>query len=146
METGEFLRRVAKRAALTDAGQVEQAVRVVFEALRAELPDTIVDDVLHQLPKGLRDAWETELEHVVKSLEGSRTTGVDEFLAQVQESANCSSKDEARLITRAVFATLREQLALRPDVQEAIEARLPADMRALWQRSSPQAVVEARAP
>ena len=52
----EFLERVAEHLGVTPA-HAEIICEVVFDAVRSELPDKLVGDVAHQLPRGLQELW-----------------------------------------------------------------------------------------
>jgi uncharacterized protein (DUF2267 family) len=53
-----------------------------------------------------------------------------EFCARVQQEAGLASKREARWMTLAVFAALKEQLS--PGEAEDVFAQLPKDLKEMW--------------
>jgi uncharacterized protein (DUF2267 family) len=108
----EFLRRVAEHLGVTPA-HAELVCEVVFEAVRSELSDKLVDDVAHQLPRGLQELW----------LAGPR-------VEPPAEEAILSS-DDARL---AVEEEIERSVALPPGVTSA--AAFSAVMCALAARIS----------
>jgi uncharacterized protein (DUF2267 family)/quercetin dioxygenase-like cupin family protein len=56
LDRAEFLDRVARHLAVTPA-HAELVCAAVFEAVSAELPPKLADDVAHQLPRDLQDLW-----------------------------------------------------------------------------------------
>jgi uncharacterized protein (DUF2267 family) len=55
----------------------------------------------------------------------------------VKQEAGLASKPEARWMTLAVFAALKEQLS--PGEAEDVFAQLPKDLKELWAEAQPEA-------
>jgi uncharacterized protein (DUF2267 family) len=135
MTAEEFVRKVRDRAGLEDDEQARQATDAVFGALRARISHAGGDNVANQLPKEIRDLWESGLiEHAARGLVGIDRMNLKEFLARVQNKAHVASVDEAEVVTRSVFETLREQIT--PGARQAVGHQLPEDILELWRTSA----------
>ncbi len=56
LDRAAFLERVAEHLGVTPA-HAEIVCETVFDAVRNELPDELVGDIAHQLPRGLQELW-----------------------------------------------------------------------------------------
>ncbi len=136
MQTEEFLKKVRVRSGLADNEKAKQAVDAVFGALRARISHEGGDNIASQLPKELRELWESGIvEHVARSLTGVERMNLNEFLARVQNTAHLADINEAEVVTRAVFITLKEQIT--PGAQVGLAHQLPEDIRTFWNQSMP---------
>ncbi|MBI2842309.1 MAG: DUF2267 domain-containing protein [Armatimonadetes bacterium] len=138
MQPEEFLKKVRQRSGLDTNEEARRAVDAVFGALRARISHGGGDNVADQLPKELRELWESGLvEHLMRSITGVERMDLHEFLARVQNAAHLANIDHAEAVTRAVFMTMREQIT--HGAQQAIANQLPEDIRAIWLASAPEA-------
>jgi len=113
--SGEKSREVAKRA-----------TAAVFHALRDRLTPNEADQVLAQLPRELKQVWEEGELPERAPMKLSR----DEFLERVKAEAKLGTTRDARWMTLAVFAALKEHLT--PGEAEDVFAQLPKDLKELW--------------
>lgn len=113
--SGEKSREVAKRA-----------TAAVFHALRDRVTPAEADQVRAQLPRELKQVWaEGELADRTP-LKLSR----EEFLERMKAEAKLGTTRDARWMTLAVFAALKEHLI--PGEGEDVFAQLPKDLKELW--------------
>lgn len=127
MNAQGFYRQVllqAGRPSLEDAMRVTAAV---LQALRDRLTPDEADQAAAQLPRPLKLVWWRG------DVEGRRPLKMHrrEFYARVQREANLPSEREARLVTAAVFAALKEQLS--PGEVDDILDQLPKDLKTVWE-------------
>jgi uncharacterized protein (DUF2267 family) len=84
------------------------------------------DQVFAQLPEELKEIWaegeEAEREPIKMKHE--------EFSERIVRDAGLPSKREARWMTLAVFAALKEQIS--PGEARDVMAQLPKDLKELW--------------
>ncbi|MEN6520409.1 MAG: DUF2267 domain-containing protein [Armatimonadota bacterium] len=145
MQTDEFLKKVRLRAGLEDNERARQAIDAVFGALRARISHAGGDNAAEQLPKEIRELWESGLaEHVTRSFTGVDRMALNEFLGRVQSRARLANADHAEAVVRAVFMTMKEQLTR--GAQQSIEHQLPDDIRVLWQTSNAPAEAKEAQP
>lgn len=113
--SGEKSREVARRA-----------TAAVFHALRDRLTPNEANQAQAQLPRELKQVW----------AEGARADRVplklsrEEFLERVTAEATLGTRRDARWMTLAVFAALKEHLS--PGEAEDVFAQLPKDLKELW--------------
>ena len=113
--SGEKSREVAKRGAAA-----------VFHALRDRLTLAEADQAQAQLPRELKQVW-SEGEWADRApVKLSR----EEFLERVKAEAKLGTTRDARWMTLAVFAALKE--CLTPGEAEDVFAQLPKDLKELW--------------
>jgi uncharacterized protein (DUF2267 family) len=127
MTAQSFYRRVlieAGRPSLDDAKRVTAAV---LHTLRDRLTPGEADQAAAQLPRPLKLLW------WAGEVEGRRPLKMHkrEFHARVQGEAGLASEREARFVTRAVFAALKEQLS--PGECDDILTQLPKDLKSVWE-------------
>ncbi len=113
--SGEKSRDVAKRT-----------TAAVFHALRDRLTPNEADQVLAQLPRDLKQVWE---EGELPERTPMKLTR-EEFLEREKVEAKLGSARDARWMTLAVFAALKEHLA--PGEAEDVFAQLPKALKELW--------------
>jgi uncharacterized protein (DUF2267 family) len=98
----------------------------VLHALRDRLTTDEADQVFAQLPEELKEIWaegeEAEREPIKMKHE--------EFSERIVRDAGLPSKREARWMTLAVFAALKEQIS--PGEARDVMAQLPKDLKELW--------------
>ncbi|MCE5198809.1 DUF2267 domain-containing protein [bacterium] len=135
MQAEEFLRKVQDRAGLPEDpnhGPARRATEAVFETLRARISHQGGDNVAAQLPKELKDMWESGLlEHIQRAISGFERMDLGVFVARVSEKTNIDDMQKVENVTRAVFATLQEQIT--PGAREAVSHQLPPDLREFWE-------------
>ena len=126
MSTTSFYRMVKSTAANHDHGLAKRATAAVFHAPRDRLTPEEADQIAAQLPRELRQVWD----------EGARDGRVPtkrrlpEFLERVKAAAGLASAKEARWMTPAVFAALKEHVS--PGESEDVWSQLPKDLKELW--------------
>ncbi|MDF2694817.1 MAG: hypothetical protein K0S65_3200, partial [Labilithrix sp.] len=129
----EFLRRVAEHLAVTPA-HAELVCELVFDAVRSELPDKLVDDIAHQLPKGLQELWLSgpRLEPVP---EEATLGAADARLAIEEEIERATSLPES-VTSDDAFSAVMGALAARLSGGEVRELScgLPDTLRVLFDR------------
>jgi uncharacterized protein (DUF2267 family) len=137
MQTSEFIRKIKDRTGTEDDEQVYQYIRGVFSVLRDRISIGGAHNLATQLPKELRDIWESGFVHdVLQAVKGTEHKGLETFIGHVQNAAHLGNADEAERITRAVFATLKEQIS-KGEIH-SIANQLPEDLRRLWMESTPE--------
>jgi len=124
-----FYRRImleTDRESLVDARRV---TGVVLRALRDRLTPEEAADAAAQLPGELQALW------LGGELAGRRPVKMhrSDFYDRVRSEAHLSSLREARAITHAVFAALKEQLS--PGEADDILAQLPKDLKTVWEEA-----------
>jgi uncharacterized protein (DUF2267 family) len=113
--SGEKSREVARRA-----------TAAVFHALRDRLTPNEADQAQAQLPRELKQVW-------AEGAGGDRAPqklSREEFLERVKAEAKLGTRRDARWMTLAVFAALKEHLT--PGEAEDVFAQLPKDLKELW--------------
>jgi uncharacterized protein (DUF2267 family) len=98
----------------------------VFHSLRDRLTRDEAEQVAAQLPAELKTLWRIGEVAWREPLKMDR----DEFYERVRKEAELASDKEARAVTRAVFAALKDQLS--PGETDDILAQLPTDLKAVW--------------
>ena len=105
----------------------------MLHALRDRLTTDEADQVLAQLPEALKEVWaegeEAEREPIKMKCE--------EFYERVVRDAALPSTREARWMTLAVFAALKEQIS--PGEARDVMAQLPKDLKELWDEAQAEA-------
>lgn len=145
MQNQEFLEKVRKEAGLRDEEEAQRASEAVFEALRARVSHGTGDEVAVQLPRELRQLWESGiLEHIARAVSGFERLDLDEFLIRVRDTADLDDAQQAERATRAVFRALHEQIA--PASEEMLLNELPADIRRFWEASATASMRREEAP
>lgn len=145
MQADEFIKKVRVRAGFDNNDQARKATTVVFETLRARISHAGGDNLAAQLPKELKDIWESgPLEHLIRSIKGVEHLDLGGFLARVAKEADLKDIQEAESVTRAVFMTLEEQIT--PGMIHAVEHQLPHDIKQFWMDCAPKEAVELHEP
>lgn len=135
MQSEEFILKVRERAGLADKDQAKRAIEAVLETLRARIQHASGDNVAAQLPKEIKDLWESGMwEHIQRSMGGFERLDLGAFLSRVATELGYYDINQAEATTRAVFATLQEQVT--PGAKETITRELPQDLREFWETSS----------
>ena len=127
MTAQKFYRRVLIEAGRPSLEDVKRVTAGMFHTLRDRLTLNEANQAAAQLPRPLKLLWwEGEVE-------GRRPakTHQKEFYAGVRAEAGLASEREARLVTRAVFAALKEQLSLGEC--DDVRAQLPKDLKSVWE-------------
>jgi uncharacterized protein (DUF2267 family) len=134
MQTEEFLKKVRQRATLADNDSAKRACEAVFETLRARISHEGGDNIAAQLPKELKELWESGVfEHVQRKIFGSERFDLGGFFAHIAQQLGLDDISHAETVTRAVFISMHEQLT--PGAQQSISHQLPPDIREFWEAS-----------
>jgi uncharacterized protein (DUF2267 family) len=126
MTTQTFYRTVAKTGHQQNRKVVTRATAAVLHALRDRLTTDEADEVFAQLPRELKEVWaegDVARRHPIKMKR-------QEFYERVVQDAGLPSIREARWMTLAVFAALKEQIS--PGEARDVMAQLPQDLKELW--------------
>lgn len=135
MTSSEFLKKVRTRAGLHDDEEARCVTDVVLAALRIRISHDGGDNMAEQLPREIKDLWESGLaEHIARGLVGVDRMDLSQFFSRIQNGAHLSNVDEAEDVARAVFSTLREQIS--HGSRQAIGLQLPEDIREFWASSA----------
>jgi uncharacterized protein (DUF2267 family) len=126
MTTQTFYRTVMDTRKDGNLEAAKYATAAVFHALRDRLTPDEADQVLAQLPRELKTVWEEGEEPERRPLKMHR----DEFFERVRREAGLTSTQEARGMTRAVFAALKKQLS--PGETGDVIDQLPKDLKEVW--------------
>ena len=126
MSTLLFYRTVMETSGEKSREAAKRATAAVFHALRDRLTPEESDQVVDQLPRDLKDVWEAGEKKERRPLKLHR----EEFYERVKQETGVASKREARWLTLAVFAALKEQLS--PGEAEDVFAQLPKDLKEVW--------------
>lgn len=132
MQAEEFVKRVRMRAGYKDNEQAQNGIDAVFGALRARISHEGGDNIAEQLPKELKDMWESgTVKHILREFTGFERMDLGGFLAKVAKDAGFDDVRQSEVLTCAVFKTMRDQLT--PGAQGTISAELPPDIREFWE-------------
>ena len=126
MSALSFYRTVASTAGKPDYGLARRGTAAVFHALRDRLTPEEADQLAAQLPRELKYVWDEG------AREGRAPTKLrlPQFLEGVKAEAGLPSAKEARWMTLAVFAALKEHVS--PGESEDVWSQLPKDLKGLW--------------
>jgi uncharacterized protein (DUF2267 family) len=126
MSTTAFYRTVLEASAERQREEAKRATAAVFHALRDRLTAEEADQVAAQLPTELKAVWFAGECYGRRPLKLDR----DEFYRRVMTEARLRSVREARWMTLAVFAALKQQLS--PGEADDVLAQLPRDLKDVW--------------
>jgi uncharacterized protein (DUF2267 family) len=126
MAVAAFYRTVMRTSGDDRREMAKRATAAVFHALRDRLTPEESDQVVDQLPAQLKEIWRTGEKAERRPLKLHRA----EFFERVKAEMGAESTREARWITLAVFAALKEQLS--PGEAEDVLAQLPKDLKEVW--------------
>jgi len=126
MTTASFYRTVVEASAEHRREEARRATAAVFHALRDRLTPEEADQVAAQLPRELKLVWWEGERYGRRPLKLDR----EEFYRLVMRGARLNSVREARWMTLAVFAALKEHLS--PGEAEDVMAQLPKDLKEVW--------------
>lgn len=126
MTSRMFYRTVAKTGHQQDREVVKRATAAVLHALRDRLTTNEADQVFAQLPEELKEVWAEGEEAEREPIKMKR----EEFYERVVQDGELPSTREARWMTLAVFAALKEQIS--PGEAQDVMAQLPKDLKELW--------------
>lgn len=136
MQEQEFLKNVRMRGGLADNDEAKHDTEVVFQTLRARISHEGGENIGAQLPSGIKDLWEVGWwERIKREFAGTEHLDLGAFIAKVAHELGTEDLGRAETVTRAVFATLREQIT--EGASRSVESRLPDDIREFWRESSP---------
>lgn len=126
MTTRMFYRTVARTGHQQDREVVKRATAAVLHALRDRLTTDEADQMFAQLPEELKEIWAEGEEAEREPIKMKR----EEFYERIVRDAGLPSTREARWMTLAVFAALKEQVS--PGEAQDVMAQLPRDLKELW--------------
>lgn len=126
MSTASFYRTVMTTAGNDDRALAKRATAAVFHALRDRLTPEEADQLVAQLPIELKTVWEQGKREGRQPVKLHRA----EFFERVKQDVDLPSTKQARWMTLAVFAALKESLT--PGESEDVWAQLPKDLKELW--------------
>lgn len=126
MTTASFYKMVVETSGESDRERVKRATAAVFHALRDRLTAAEADQAVAQLPLELKEVWRAgeRPDRTPSKLDR------EAFYERVRREAGLGSARDARWMTLAVFAALKEQLS--PGEAEDVLAQLPKDLKELW--------------
>jgi uncharacterized protein (DUF2267 family) len=126
MSTATFYRTVIDASTEHRREEAKRATAAVFHTLRDRLTPEEADQVAAQLPRDLKLVWWAGERCGRRPLKLHR----DDFYRRVMAEARLESVREARWMTIAVFAALKDQLS--PGEAEDVLAQLPKDLKEVW--------------
>jgi uncharacterized protein (DUF2267 family) len=126
MTTKEFYRAVMEGSGERRPAEVKRTAAAVLHALRDRLTVEEAAQVAAQFPRELRTVWDEGERPGRRPQKMHRT----EFYRRVMEEAALPTVRQARWMTLAVFAALKELLS--PGEAEDVLAQLPKDLKELW--------------
>ena len=128
MTAQDFIDRVARRAAIDHEAAGRLVIEAVLQTLAFKISGGEVEDLLERLPAELHPP----LQHGrVEGGESARLMPLKQFLIAVAEREGVT-RAQARLHTRAVFATLREAAGAKE--MDDILSQMPQEYRSLLPR------------
>ena len=129
MTTLAFYRKVIEETGQTDREAVKRGTSAVLRALRDRLTPEEARQAAAQLPRELKRIW------AEGDVPGRKPAKMHrkEFYDRVRRAAALGSVREARFLTIAVFAALKEQLS--PGEAEDVMAQLPRDLKEVWEEA-----------
>ena len=127
MTTLAFYRKVIAETGQTNREAVKRGSAVVLRALRDRLTPSEARQAAAQLPRELQAIWSAGETSTRKPVKMHRR----DFYERVKREAALKSSREARFLTIAVFAALKEQLS--PGEAEDVLAQLPRDLKEVWE-------------
>lgn len=126
MTTAVFYKTVMQTSGEKDREVAKRTTAAVFHALRDRLTPEEADQAQAQLSLELKEVWRQGEKPDRKPLKIDR----EEFYERVKAEAKLGATRDARWMTLAVFAALKEQLS--PGEAEDVFAQLPKDLKELW--------------
>jgi uncharacterized protein (DUF2267 family) len=129
MTTLSFYRKVIDETGQKNREAAKRGAAAVLRALRDRLTPEEADQAAAQLPRELRAIWEEGDTPDRAPVKMHRK----EFYERVRRDAGLESAREARFLTLAVFAALKEQLS--PGEGEDIRSQLPRDLKDVWEEA-----------
>ena len=128
-----FYRTVMKTSGDDRRERAKRATAAVFHALRDRLTAGESDQVVAQLPAGLKEVWRAGEKAERRPAKLHRA----EFFERVKAERGAESTQEVRWVTLAEFAALKEQLS--PGEAEDVLAQLPKDLKEVWAEAQAEA-------
>ena len=129
MTTLAFYRKVIDETGQTNREAVKRGSAVVLRALRDRLTPGEARQAAAQLPRELKTVWSVGESAKRKPVKMHRR----DFYDRVKREAALKSLREARFLTIAVFAALKEQLS--PGEADDVLAQLPRDLKEVWEEA-----------
>jgi len=125
--THSFYRRVIDETGHTDREAVKRGTAAVLHALRDRLMPTEAAQAAAQLPRALKEVWSAGDRRDRTPVKMHRR----DFYDRVRREAGLRNVREARFLTIAVFAALKEQLS--GGEADDVRAQLPRDLKDVWE-------------
>ena len=129
MTTLAFYRKVIEETGQTDREAAKRGAAAVLKALRDRLTPAEARQAAAQLPREIKAIWAAGETSSRKPVKLHRR----DFYERVKRDAELTSIKEARFLTIATFAALKEQLS--PGEAEDVEAQLPRDLKEVWEEA-----------
>lgn len=126
MTTQAFYRTVMDTSSEPDREVARRATAAVLGALRDRLTPAEADQLAAQLPLELKDVWQRAGTAAPRPVKMHR----EAFYERVMHDGGLPSMRQARWMTLAVFAALKEQLS--PGEAEDVLSQLPKDLKEVW--------------
>ena len=127
MTTLAFYRRVIDDTGEESRETAKRGTAAVLRALRDRLTPEEARQAAAQLPRELKAVWYEGEAKPRRPIKMHRS----DFYERVRREAGLASSRQARLLTIAVFAALKEQLS--PGETEDVGAQLPRDLKEVWE-------------
>lgn len=131
MTTLAFYRRVIDESGEESREVAKRGTAAVLRALRDRLTPEEARQAAAQLPRELKAVWNEGEAPGRKPIKMRRP----DFYERVRREAGLASTRQARFLTIAVFAALKEQLS--PGETADVAAQLPRDLKEVWGRPEP---------
>jgi uncharacterized protein (DUF2267 family) len=122
-------RWLAREAGLHGEAEAEATYRAVSRVLSRRIGPEETRHLASHLPLGLRDVWEEETADVTHAARFD----LEQLVADVQRELGVLDSLDARWLIQIVFAWLRH---LAPEERTDVAARLPKDIRDLWEHAT----------
>ena len=133
MTAAAFYRTVMRTSGDDRRELAKRATAAVFHALRDRLTPEESDQLVDQLPTELKRIWRAGEKAERRPVKLHRA----QFFERVKAETGAVSAREARWVTLAVFAALKEQLS--PGEAEDVLAQLPKDLKEVWAEAQAEA-------
>jgi uncharacterized protein (DUF2267 family) len=127
MTTLSFYRRVSDETGQADREAVKRGTAAVLQALRDRLLSTEAAQAAAQVSRALEEMWSAGDRPDRKPIKMHRKA----FYERVRREVGLKTVREARFLTIAVFAALKEQLS--SGEADDVLAQLPRDLKDVWE-------------
>jgi uncharacterized protein (DUF2267 family) len=125
----DFIRELDERLALDDPERADRMARIVLCLLSKRLSAQQKKKLRATLPLGIRSIWAT-----VEQRGSDEYSDVSDFLIPVRKQGRLESMEEAFIVTREVFSSLRRIMPLEQSFE--ISRSLPMGLREIWESAA----------